>query len=86
MTVPTGWRCPQCELVLAPSVAEHRCAPPSAGVTTAAPQPVPFTPTTGVTITAPYAVTATTGHLGVSTGYLTEVFPPRLEIAGGTAA
>lgn len=84
-----GWSCPKCELVLAPSVASHRCAPPSAGVTTAVPQPAPFTPTTGVAITAPYAVTATTGPLGVAsanTGYLTEVYPPRLEIHGDAAA
>lgn len=66
-----GWECPRCSLVLAPHVAEHRCDPP--GVTAAAPQPVPFTPTSNITITAPYAVSATTGHLGVAGGYITEV-------------
>jgi len=93
--VADGWRCPDCRLVLAPFVAEHKCAPPSAGVTTAVPQPAPFTPTTGVAITAPYAVTATTGHLGVASTSgptitrsqaLAEVYPPRLEIAGDPAA
>ena len=87
-----GWSCPRCEVVLAPSVSEHRCAPPSAGVTTAVPHPAPFTPTTGINITPPYVVTATTGHLTVFTDQelreqMTEVYPPsRLEIHGGTAA
>ena len=26
-----GWSCPECGLVLAPHVTEHRCDPPSAG-------------------------------------------------------
>ena len=83
-----GWSCPRCEVVLAPSVSEHRCAPPSAGVTTAVPHPPPYQPPSNVTITAPGVITATatTGHLGVASGYLTEVHPGRLEIAGGAAA
>src|SRR5512146_721852 len=37
--MPDGWRCPECGLILAPSVTEHRCDPPSAGVHAAAPAP-----------------------------------------------
>ena len=54
-----GWACPRCELVLAPHVAEHRCAPPSAGVTTAVPQPPPYTPPTSITVGAPDTWTVT---------------------------
>ena len=28
-----GWRCPECHLILAPDVREHRCDPPEASVT-----------------------------------------------------
>ena len=34
-----GWRCPDCGLILAPSVTEHRCEPPSAGVHAVKPRP-----------------------------------------------
>lgn len=34
-----GWRCPECHLILAPDVREHRCDPPSAGVTAIRPGP-----------------------------------------------
>ena len=34
-----GWRCPECGLILAPTVSEHRCDPPSAGVPAAKPDP-----------------------------------------------
>ena len=27
-----GWRCPECALILAPDVREHRCEPPPGGV------------------------------------------------------
>jgi hypothetical protein len=37
--MPDGWRCPECGLILAPSVTEHRCNPPSAGVLAVAPAP-----------------------------------------------
>ncbi len=30
-----GWRCPECGLILAPSVTEHRCQPPADGITVA---------------------------------------------------
>jgi hypothetical protein len=77
-----GWSCPKCELVLAPSVASHRCTPPSAGVTTTSTVPLtPFQPTS-VSMTHPGTVTTTFAHHGA----ITEVYAPRLEIAGGTAA
>lgn len=62
-----GWSCPRCDLVLAPSVTEHRCDPPAAGVTTAAPwQPITGPGTVhisppNVTVTAPDIRTVTTG-------------------------
>ena len=34
-----GWRCPECGVILAPSVTEHRCKPPSAGVPAVVPAP-----------------------------------------------
>lgn len=34
-----GWRCPECGTILAPTVTEHRCDPPSAGVLAALPAP-----------------------------------------------
>lgn len=34
-----GWRCPECGLILAPAVTEHRCDPPSAGVPAFRPPP-----------------------------------------------
>ena len=34
-----GWRCPECGLILAPSVTEHRCDPPTAGVPAFVPPP-----------------------------------------------
>jgi len=30
--MPDGWRCPECGLILAPTITEHRCDPPTAGV------------------------------------------------------
>lgn len=80
--MPEGWSCPKCELVLAPSVAVHRCAPPSAGVTTAVPHPPPYTPPTSVSMTHPSTVTTTFAHHGA----ITEAYSPRLEIVGGSAA
>ncbi len=35
----SGWRCPECGLILAPSVTEHRCEPPTAGVPAFRPPP-----------------------------------------------
>jgi hypothetical protein len=37
--IADGWRCPECSLILAPSVTEHRCDPPSAGVLAVKPDP-----------------------------------------------
>lgn len=37
--MPDGWRCPECGIILAPSVTEHRCDPPSAGVPAVKPDP-----------------------------------------------
>jgi hypothetical protein len=54
-----GWSCPRCEVVLAPSVSEHRCAPPSAGVTTAVPHPPPYQPPTSISTTLPDTWTVT---------------------------
>ena len=34
-----GWRCPECGTILAPSVTEHRCEPPSAGAPAVPPAP-----------------------------------------------
>lgn len=34
-----GWRCPECGVILAPSVTEHRCDPPTAGVPASLPPP-----------------------------------------------
>ena len=34
-----GWRCPECGLILAPSVTEHRCDPPATGVPAIKPRP-----------------------------------------------
>ena len=34
----TPWKCPECGVILAPHVSEHRCDPPAAGVTA-----LPFT-------------------------------------------
>ena len=55
-----GWRCPECGLILAPSVAQHRCDPPSAEVTTV----TPYEPPSGsgtISITEPnISITGTT--------------------------
>jgi len=49
-----GWRCPECGLILAPSVAQHRCDPPGAGVTTTVtPYEPPSTGTCVSTATLP---------------------------------
>jgi hypothetical protein len=58
----TGWICPRCDLILAPHVAQHRCDPPSAGVT-ASPVVAPYQPVTGATatVTYPQTCTVTTG-------------------------
>ena len=39
-----GWRCPECHLILAPDVREHRCDPPESGGVPARPVPAPYTP------------------------------------------
>jgi hypothetical protein len=41
-----GWRCPECHLILAPDVREHRCEPPEAGVSVR-PVVAPYSPSTG---------------------------------------
>jgi hypothetical protein len=42
----TGWSCPECGLVLAPHVDEHRCAPPEGGVSVR-PVVAPYSPSSG---------------------------------------
>lgn len=64
-----GWEYPRCSLVLSPSVAEHRCDPPAAGVTTVAPwQPTPNTWPATISITAPDTWTVTTSAAPHTTG------------------
>jgi hypothetical protein len=45
-----GWRCPECHLILAPDVREHRCDPPEAGVSVR-PVVAPYSPSSGETRT-----------------------------------
>jgi len=47
-----GWRCPECHVILAPHVDEHRCDPGSAGVTAVSPSP-PYSPSTGTMTVTP---------------------------------
>lgn len=63
-----GWECPRCSLVLAPHVAEHRCDSPTA-VVLQVPSPWP----SSICVTSPNTSIATTGHLSVASGYITEV-------------
>ncbi len=72
----TGWKCPECGLILAPSVTEHRCDPPSAGI--AAPVITPFEPpstSTTVTWTPPPGtiVTVTNAGMSLSQAQVTEL-------------
>lgn len=84
--MPVGWCCPRCSLVLAPHVAEHRCDPPAAGVTTVAPwQPSPWP--TSITVSTPDTWAVTTSAAPHTTGgaYLAAVpdtggMPPRHDI------
>jgi hypothetical protein len=46
MTEPAPWKCPECGLILAPHVSEHRCEPPEGGVS-ARPVVAPYSPSTG---------------------------------------
>lgn len=41
-----GWRCPECALILAPDVREHRCDPPEGGVAVR-PVVAPYAPSGG---------------------------------------
>jgi hypothetical protein len=64
-----GWRCPECHLILAPDVREHRCDPPEAGVSVR-PVVAPYSPSTG-TYTWPTESTITVvpgGHTLWTTG------------------
>ena len=81
--MPKGWICPRCTLVLAPTVAEHRCDPPGAVTAwpTMWPAPTPGTATAWpasqtVTITQPattlYPATSTAT---ATTGILTVTYP-----------
>lgn len=87
-----GWACPRCPAVMGPHVAEHRCDPPTAGVTTVGPQP-PWPAPVGiaapnVTVTYPDTWTVTTGTSGPATARAawlaavpdTDAMPPRPEI------
>jgi hypothetical protein len=65
----TGWSCPECGLILAPHVNEHRCDPPEAGVSVR-PVVAPHSPSTG-TYTWPTESTITVvpgGHTLWTTG------------------
>ena len=56
----TGWSCPECGLVLAPHVNEHRCDPPSGGVAVR-PVVAPYSPSDTSTLPYPQTVTVTPG-------------------------
>jgi hypothetical protein len=60
-----GWRCPECHLILAPDVREHRCEPPEAGVSVR-PVVAPYSPSGGATTWTPPNITVTPG--GTYTG------------------
>jgi len=51
-----GWKCPECSLVLAPHITEHRCDPPTAGVTAVPSGPRSPWPTQ-VIVSAPPVIT-----------------------------
>lgn len=85
-----GWSCPRCRLVLAPSVAEHRCAPPAAGVPAPYPLQIPPRPNP-VGISAPNVWSGTVAYpetwtvTTTNAAYLaavpdTDGMPPRREI------
>ena len=70
-----GWRCPECHVILAPHVSEHRCDPPDAAVPAATPAP-PYSPSAGTAVwpstgTAVYTTTGSGGAGGSGGWYAT---------------
>ena len=62
-----GWECPKCGLILAPSVTEHRCDPPSAGVPAAITRTGPSSGSGTSTATFPPGTTVITTNSGTVT-------------------